>query len=225
MPGPAPQVNAFGDGSHPLGASGITISGAGFGPFAGSAWIYQNDDLTGLADELTVTSWADLEIVVTIPGSLNNAAGTRYVFVQRPDLAWSNALAFTLEPAAGTGSLSEPLDALTLSAVGTLPLNGALSATLGALTSSAFGASSAVGSLSKTLGSLTLSAAGLFGNALSGTANITLDNVTCTAEGDLEIRGTVNVTLGALTLNTRRITSVRTSRVFRSPRRNVHRAA
>lgn len=101
MPGPAPQVDSFGDGSHAPGASGITIAGAGFGPLAGSAWIYQNDDLTGSADELTVMSWADLEIVVDIPGSLTNTAGTRYLFLQRSDLAWSNAFAFTLEAASG----------------------------------------------------------------------------------------------------------------------------
>ena len=94
---PAPEVSAFGDGSHAPGASGLTINGGGFGAFPGSAWIFENDDRSGDADELTVNDWNDIALDVDIPASLNNAAGTRYLRVQREDLAWSNALAFTLE--------------------------------------------------------------------------------------------------------------------------------
>lgn len=98
---PAPEVSAFGDGSHAPGASGLTIDGGGFGAFPGSVWIFENADLTGNADELTVNAWNDLEIGVDIPGSLNNTAGTRYLFVQREDLAWSNPFSFTLESVSG----------------------------------------------------------------------------------------------------------------------------
>jgi hypothetical protein len=94
---PAPEVSAFGDGSHAPGTTGITVDGGGFGAFPGSVWIYQNADLSGLADQLAVVSWNDIQLTVDIPGSLNNGAGTRYLFVQREDLAWSNALAFTLQ--------------------------------------------------------------------------------------------------------------------------------
>ena|SRR3990167_4654706 len=92
----APEVSAFGDGDHDPGATGLTVDGGGFGAFPGSVWIYENDDLTGNADELDVNSWNDLQLNVDIPGSLTNTAGTRYLFVQREDLAWSNAFAFTL---------------------------------------------------------------------------------------------------------------------------------
>src|SRR5262245_57635011 len=92
----APGVSAFGDGSHAAGESGLTVDGGNFGAFAGSVWIYANSDLTGAADQLTVTAWNDLQITVTIPGSLTNTAGTRYLFVQREDLAWSDGFAFSL---------------------------------------------------------------------------------------------------------------------------------
>lgn len=93
---PAPEISAFGDDAHDAGATGIEIDGGGFGAFPGSAWIYANQDRTGNSDELTVNSWNDIQIDVDIPGSLNNSDGTRYLFVQREDLAWSQAYSFTL---------------------------------------------------------------------------------------------------------------------------------
>jgi len=94
---PAPELSAFGDGSHVSGETGLTVEGGGFGAFPGSLWIYENADRTGDADELTVGDWNDIELSgVEIPGSLNNAAGTRYLFLEREDLAWSQGLAFTL---------------------------------------------------------------------------------------------------------------------------------
>lgn len=130
---PAPGVSAFGDGSHAPGATGITVDGGGFGAFPGSVWIYENADLTGDSDELTVVSWDDIQILVDIPGSLNNAAGTRYLFVLREDLAWSNGFEFTLEAAgsediSATGSLSIS-GAADLDARGSLVAAGAASIT------------------------------------------------------------------------------------------------
>ncbi|KKL78224.1 hypothetical protein LCGC14_2026990 [marine sediment metagenome] len=94
---PAPEVSAFGDGEHQFGETGLTIDGGGFGAFPGAAWIYENADRTGLTDQLTIGAWNDIEFTgVEIPASPNNGPGTRYLFVQREDLAWSQALAFTL---------------------------------------------------------------------------------------------------------------------------------
>lgn len=95
----APEVSGFGDGSHAIGENGITVSGGGFGGFPGSVWVYENSDRTGLSDELSISSWNDLEITINFPGSMSNSAGTRYVFVLREDLAWSNEFAFTLTDA------------------------------------------------------------------------------------------------------------------------------
>lgn len=93
----APEISSFGDGNHQEGATGLTISGGGFGAFPGSAWIYQNADRTGLADQLTVGAWNDIEISgVEIPANPNNDPGTVYLFVEREDLAWSQGFAFTL---------------------------------------------------------------------------------------------------------------------------------
>jgi len=94
---PAPEISGFGDGAHAAGSVGLTIDGGGFGAFPGSVWIYENDDLTGAADEITVGSWNDIQLTVDIPASLNNAAGTCYLFVIREDLESSNAFEFTLE--------------------------------------------------------------------------------------------------------------------------------
>lgn len=94
---PAPEILAFGDGDHEAGETGLTIDGGGFGAFPGSAWIYENANRTGDADELTIAAWNDIELSgVEIPGSPNNATGTRYLFVQREDLAWSQGFSFTL---------------------------------------------------------------------------------------------------------------------------------
>ncbi len=99
---PAPEVSTFGDGDHRIGEVGLTIDGGGLGAFPGSAWIYENSNRSGLNDELIIGTWNDIELRnVDIPGSVNNAAGTRYLFVQREDLAWSQGLAFTLSVASG----------------------------------------------------------------------------------------------------------------------------
>jgi hypothetical protein len=103
----APAISAFGDGSHAPGASSLVVDGGGFGAFPGGAWIYANADLTGNADQLTVGSWNDLQLTVTIPGTLTNTPGTRYLFVQREDLAWSNGFPFTLESTADTGDATD----------------------------------------------------------------------------------------------------------------------
>ena len=104
---PAPELSAFGDGTHDIGETGLTIDGGGFG-FTGSAWMYENSDRSGAADQLIVGAWNDIQLTgVAIPASPNNTAGTRYLFVQRDDLAWSQGLAFTLSgaPVAGGGSV------------------------------------------------------------------------------------------------------------------------
>lgn len=94
---PAPDITSFGDGSHEVGETGLSILGAGFGAFPGSVWMYQNSDHTGLSDQLTVGAWDDLTIAgVSIPASTNNSAGTVYLFVEREDLALSQAFEFTL---------------------------------------------------------------------------------------------------------------------------------
>ena len=94
---PAPEVSTFGDGDHEIGESGLTIDGGGLGAFPGSVWIYENANRSGATDELTVGTWNDIALGgVAIPASPNNAAGTRYLFVQREDLAWSQGLAFVL---------------------------------------------------------------------------------------------------------------------------------
>lgn len=106
---PAPDISAFGDGSHDLGETGLTVDGGGFGAFPGSLWIYENANRTGAADELTIGAWNDLQVTgVEIPASPNNVAGTRYLFLQREDLAWSQGFEFTLQSSAGvSGDISE----------------------------------------------------------------------------------------------------------------------
>lgn len=99
---PSPSIVSFGDGDHAVGESGLSVAGAGFGPFPGSLWIYENADRTGNADELTVGTWNDMVVGgIAIPSSLNNTTGTRYLFLQRADLAWSFPFAFTLSVASG----------------------------------------------------------------------------------------------------------------------------
>lgn len=106
---PAPEISAFGDGAHDAGTAGIDIDGGGFGAFPGSAWIYASSDRTGNSDQLTVNSWNDIQINVDIPASLNNSDGTRYLFVQREDLAWSQGFEFTL----GESTADAPTTSLT----------------------------------------------------------------------------------------------------------------
>ena len=105
----APEIASFGDGNHEVGESGLAISGGGFGAFPGTVWMYQNANRSGLSDQLTVGgAWNDLAIAgIEIPASPNNSAGTVYLFVEREDLAWSQAFAFTLSAAGGaTGNLA-----------------------------------------------------------------------------------------------------------------------
>lgn len=93
----APEISAFGDGSHEAGEGGLAVDGGGFGAFPGSAWIYQNTDRSGQADQLTVGAWNDIQLSgVALPASPNNSAGIVYLFVQREDLAWSQGFEFTL---------------------------------------------------------------------------------------------------------------------------------
>lgn len=101
---PAPEVSAFGDGDHEIGESGLAIDGGGFGGFPGAAWVYENANRTGATDQLTISAWNDIQLTgVDIPASPNNVAGTRYLFVQREDLAWSQAFSFTLSGMGGGG--------------------------------------------------------------------------------------------------------------------------
>jgi hypothetical protein len=109
----APEIASFGDGNHTVGETGLAISGAGFGAFAGTAWMYQNADRTGLADQLTVGTWTDMQLgSVDIPASPNNSAGTVYLFVEREDLAWSVPFAFTLSEAGGGVGTLAPIAAI-----------------------------------------------------------------------------------------------------------------
>ena len=102
----SPSITNFGDESHEEGESGLTIDGAGLGPFAGTVWMYANSDRTGSSDQLTVADeslWTDMQIPgVSIPASPNNSPGTVYLFVQRSDLAWSFPYEFTLVAAGNT---------------------------------------------------------------------------------------------------------------------------
>ncbi len=104
---PAPEISAFGDGDHRIGEAGLTIDGGGFGAFPGSAWIYANSARSGAVDQLTIGVWNDIQFTgVEIPAPANNTAGTRFLFVQREDLAWSQGFSITLSAAAGGGSLA-----------------------------------------------------------------------------------------------------------------------
>ena len=104
---PAPEISAFGDGVHEIGEAGLTIDGGGFGAFPGSAWLYANSDRSGAADQLTIGAWNDIQFTgVEIPDPANNTAGTRFLFVQREDLAWSQGFSITLGAAAGSGDMA-----------------------------------------------------------------------------------------------------------------------
>lgn len=94
----APEISAFGDGTHDAGETGLAINGGGYGAFPGEVWMFENADRSGAADQLTVGgSWDDIQLSgIEIPASPNNAAGTVYLMVMREDLAWSNAFEFTL---------------------------------------------------------------------------------------------------------------------------------
>jgi len=106
---PAPGIGNFGDENHGAGETGLVVDGGGFGPFPGSLWIFENADRSGAADQLTVAGdWNDIQLTgVAIPASPNNLSGTRYLALQRSDLAWSNAFAFTFTAA---GVVLSPVD-------------------------------------------------------------------------------------------------------------------
>lgn len=191
---PAPEISSFGDESHAPGESGIPIDGGGFGAFPGSVWIYANADLTGAADELDVVSWNDIAISVDIPASLTNTAGMRYLFVQREDLAWSNALGFTLESAAGeTASASDSV------AVG--DASSALAAALSSVSEGAACADTALGidgdtgvcSDSVNAAESVASIAGAF-TARSDSA-VASDEAIAASSADVSIVGAVSTTL------------------------------
>lgn len=150
---PAPELSAFGDGSHSAGDSGLSVDGGGFGAFPGSLWIVENSDGSGAADELTVGAWNDIALSgVEIPGSLTNTAGTRYLRLLREDLAWSNTLAFTLSTTVSdTGTLSD--------AAAGADTRAAIAATLGARSESAAGADTRV-AVASTLALLSDAASG-----------------------------------------------------------------
>lgn len=103
---PISEIQSFGDNSHEKGESGLTIIGAGYGAFPGSAWMYQNINRTGFADQLLLTTWNDLIIGgVGIPLVPNNATGPVFLFVQHEDLIWSDGFAFTLTSSIVAGPL------------------------------------------------------------------------------------------------------------------------
>jgi hypothetical protein len=82
------------------GAFDLTIEGSFLGVFpeTGALFIYENENQTGTVDELSIGGGNDLQLTgVSVPGTLNNSSGTRYLFYQRGnDLAWSFPLAFVL---------------------------------------------------------------------------------------------------------------------------------
>jgi hypothetical protein len=102
-------------------------------------------------------------------------------------------------PASGT--LSQTLDAATVSASGTVAssgANGALSQTLGAITISGAGTVSVSGILSATLEGLGRSAAG--GVSVSGTTNATLEGIGKSLAGAVGISGSAAKTLDGITI-------------------------
>lgn len=107
---PIPEIAGFGDDDHEVGEEDLVVSGGGFGAFPGSLYMYENDDRSGAVDQLTVTSWSDMELTgVVIPSSLNNTTGEVFLFLQREDLAWSLPYSFTLTQS----SALESVDILT----------------------------------------------------------------------------------------------------------------
>ena len=100
---PAPSIVAFGDADHNSGETGLVADVAGAGPFPGSLWIYENADRTGAADQLTVGAWNSAQLTgISIPFVPNNTGGTRFLFLQRADLAWSLGFPFTLNIVGGS---------------------------------------------------------------------------------------------------------------------------
>ena len=112
-------------------------------------------------------------------------------------------VAFSVALATGglTGTLSQTLGALTISAAGTVETHGTASPTLGALTAAATGTVSVSGSLSSTLGAATL--AGTATVEIAGSLSATLGALTLSATGTVGvagIEGSLSQTLGAATL-------------------------
>lgn len=99
----------------------------------------------------------------------------------------------------GTGTASLTLEAVTLSATGTLAIAGTAAPTLGAVTSVATGTVALAGTASPTLDSVTL--AGTSGVAIAGAVAATLGDITLAATGAVALAGQVSATLGAVTLS------------------------
>lgn len=104
----------------------------------------------------------------------------------------------TFKPEPISGTLAVTLDALTLSATGTVDIQANAAPTLGALTLSATATNEASGALAVTLGDVTLSATGTA--EAQGTLAVTLDALALGATGIAEVSGTLAATLGDVTL-------------------------
>lgn len=105
--------------------------------------------------------------------------------------------------AAVTGTISETLSDVTISASGVVPYTGTIIQTLANVTSTASGTLTVLGSISETLDSTTSAISGQVGLTVTGTISETLDNFTSTSSGILTVTGTVVETLG----NTTSVTS------------------
>ena len=177
----APEISAFGDGSHEEGETGLTVDGGGFGAFPGSVWMFENADGSGAADELTVAgAWNDIQIAgVEIPAAPNNAPGTVYLRVLHENLAWSQGFQFSLSASGGpvtVGQAQETDSALAAVANRSVAV-GIASETDTALAISAWTKSKAVGialELDTALRLVTVST-GEFGMSGEGVATWTTD--------------------------------------------------
>lgn len=101
-------------------------------------------------------------------------------------------------PVVISGTLSQTLGAITLSATGKLDIQGTLGGTLGGITLAATGKLDIAGQAAITLGAITASATGKVD--ISGTLGSTLGQITLSATGALAISGQLARTLGPVTL-------------------------
>lgn len=119
-----------------------------------------------------------------------------------PILDQSGANLLDMQAGGISGSLSQTLDALALSATGVLPIQATLSATLGAVTVSATATLPITAAATVTLDPVTLSSTGAAGAApIAGTLSATLGPLIVSSTGTLRIAGQVSATLGALSLS------------------------
>lgn len=199
----APEIASFGDGSHQQGETGLTISGGGFGAFAGRVLMAQNADGSGLVDLLTVSGpWNDIEIAgIDIPASPNNSAGTVYAIVEREDLAWSQGFQFTLTLLGINGSLSQSIGEISISAVGTALAQGSLSQSIGDISVNAAGMLPIVGALSQSIGTISLSAVGTLGEPITGSLNAPLGDITGSSAGSILVAGALSASIGQIQLS------------------------